>query len=188
MSYARHSWKKNLLKSTSIARSLEKIQKCTLHGTAYNKKFCYLRILFLQQNYCSSSPCPSGYRCQTGFTDKRYRCIGILYIYKAICRLTSTRSEHLSLLINLNRTKFVLISAFTLKIATWPKPCSKSRLKSAKRQLPVGIRGSKTLVLMPVAAYRQAFTVSTAVNIILKKRFDKILPNVRSNEGIKGSQ
>ncbi|CAH3018206.1 unnamed protein product [Porites evermanni] len=34
-------------------------------------------------NYCSSSPCPSGYRCQTGFTDKRYRCTGILYFDNA---------------------------------------------------------------------------------------------------------
>ena len=38
-----------------------------------NKKTASL-LLYIPQNYCSSSPCPGNQKCQTGFTSKGYRC------------------------------------------------------------------------------------------------------------------
>ena len=32
-------------------------------------------LYFLLQNHCASNPCPLNGRCQTGFTDKGYRCV-----------------------------------------------------------------------------------------------------------------
>ncbi|XP_078374669.1 uncharacterized protein LOC144658185 isoform X1 [Oculina patagonica] len=37
----------------------------------HQEEFIYRPVL----NHCSSSPCPPTHRCQTGFTDKGYRCI-----------------------------------------------------------------------------------------------------------------
>ena len=83
--------KLDILESSTDRRSpretlRKKNSKCTyvVHRITKSVITCY--FLFFQQNYCSSSPCPSGYRCQTGFTDKRYRCTGILYIDNASCR------------------------------------------------------------------------------------------------------
>jgi len=35
----------------------------------------FLPVLISTQNLCSSNSCPQGHRCQTGFTDKGYRCV-----------------------------------------------------------------------------------------------------------------
>ena len=69
-------------------------------------------------------------------------------------RRTSTGSDPFSLLIYLNATKFVFLNVFTPIETILPKIRSESRLKSAKRQLSVDVRGSNTLVLklMVVAA------------------------------------
>ena len=37
--------------------------------------FSSLPVLISTQNLCSSNSCPQGHRCQTGFTDKGYRCV-----------------------------------------------------------------------------------------------------------------
>ena len=37
--------------------------------------FSFLPVLISTQNLCSSNSCPQGHRCQTGFTDKGYRCV-----------------------------------------------------------------------------------------------------------------
>ena len=37
--------------------------------------FSFLSVLISTQNLCSSNSCPQGHRCQTGFTDKGYRCV-----------------------------------------------------------------------------------------------------------------
>ena len=47
---------------------------------------------------------------------------------------------------SLDATKCVLLSVFTHIETIWPKICSKSGLKRAKRPLPVDVRGSKTLL------------------------------------------
>ena len=62
-------------------------------------------------------------------------------------RHTSTGSERFSLLIYRDATKFVLLSVFTLKETFCPRICSKSRRKSAKSPLPVGVGRSKTSLL-----------------------------------------
>ena len=54
-------------------------------------------------------------------------------------RSTSTGSEPFSLLISLDATIFVLPSVLILIEIIFPKNCSKSRLKSAKSQLPVDV-------------------------------------------------
>ena len=55
-------------------------------------------------------------------------------------RRTSTGSEPFSLLISLDATIFVLPSVLILIEIIFSKNCSKSRLKSAKSQLPVDVR------------------------------------------------
>ena len=68
-------------------------------------------------------------------------------------RRTSTGSELFSLLIRLHATKFVLLSVFTLIETIWPIICSKSLPRSAKSQLPVDVRRSKTSLLkLPILA------------------------------------
>ena len=62
-------------------------------------------------------------------------------------RRTSTGSEPFPLLISLDATIFVLPSVLILIETICPKICSKSRLKSAKRPLPVDVRRSKTSLL-----------------------------------------
>ena len=62
-------------------------------------------------------------------------------------RRTSTGSEPFSLLICLDATKFVLLSVFTLIETMCPIISSKSRPRSAKSQLPVDVRRSKTSLL-----------------------------------------
>ena len=37
--------------------------------------FSFLPVFILTQNHCSSNSCPQRHRCQTGFTDKGYRCV-----------------------------------------------------------------------------------------------------------------
>ena len=67
-------------------------------------------------------------------------------------RRTSTGSEPFPLLISLDATIFVLPSVLILIETICPKICSKSRLKSAKRPLPVDVRRSKTSLLkLPIA-------------------------------------
>ena len=60
---------------------------------------------------------------------------------------TSTGSEPFSLLMSLDATVFVLLSVLILIETICPKICSKSRLKSARRPLPVEVRRSKTSLL-----------------------------------------
>ena len=62
-------------------------------------------------------------------------------------RRTSTGSEPFSLLISLDATVFLLPSVLILIETICPKIYSKSRLKSAKRPLPVDVRRSKTSLL-----------------------------------------
>ena len=62
-------------------------------------------------------------------------------------RRTSTGSEPFSLLVSLDATVFILPSVLILIETICPKICSKSRLKSAKRPLPVDVRRSKTSLL-----------------------------------------
>ena len=72
-------------------------------------------------------------------------------------RRMSTGSEPFSLLINLDTTKFVLLSVFTLKETICPRIWSKSRPKSAKRPLPVDICRSKTSLLKLPTARRSKY-------------------------------
>ena len=68
-------------------------------------------------------------------------------------RRTSTGSEPFSLLICLHATNIVLLSVFTLIETICPIISSKSRPRSAKSQLPVDVRGSKTSLLkLPILA------------------------------------
>ena len=68
-------------------------------------------------------------------------------------RRTSTGSETSSLLICLHAIKFVLLSVFTLIETICPIISSKSRPRSAKSQLLVDVRGSKTSLLkLPILA------------------------------------
>ena len=62
-------------------------------------------------------------------------------------RRVLTGSEPFSVLISLDVTKLVLLSAFTLQETICPNICSKSRPKSAKNPLPVDVRRSKTPLL-----------------------------------------
>ena len=62
-------------------------------------------------------------------------------------RRTSTGSEPFSLLISLDATVFILPSVLILIETICAKIYLKSRLKSAKRPLPVEVRRSKTLLL-----------------------------------------
>ena len=62
-------------------------------------------------------------------------------------RRTSTESVPFSLLICLDAAKFVWLSVFTLIETTCLRICSKSQPKSAKTQLPVDVRRSKTSLL-----------------------------------------
>ena len=57
---------------------------------------------------------------------------------------TSTGSEPFSLSISLDATKFVWLSVFTLIEKICARICSKPRPRSAKSQLPVDVRRSKT--------------------------------------------
>ena len=72
-------------------------------------------------------------------------------------RRMSTGSEPFSLLINLDTTKFVLLSVFTLKEMICPRIWSKSRPKSVKRPLPVDICRSKTSSLKLPTARRSKY-------------------------------
>ena len=62
-------------------------------------------------------------------------------------RRTSSGSEPFPLLISLDATVFILPSVLILRETICPKICSTSRLKSAKRPFPVGVRRSKTSLL-----------------------------------------
>ena len=62
-------------------------------------------------------------------------------------RRTSSGSEPFPLSISLDATIFVLPSVLILIETICPKICLKSRLKSAKRPLPVDVRRSKTSLL-----------------------------------------
>ena len=60
---------------------------------------------------------------------------------------TSTGSESFSLLRCLENTKFVFLNIFSIIETIWSKNWSKSRLKFAKRPLPVDVRRLKENVL-----------------------------------------
>ena len=60
---------------------------------------------------------------------------------------TLTGSEPFSLSISFDATKFVWLSVFTLIETICARICSKSRPRSAKSQLPVDARRSKTSLL-----------------------------------------
>ena len=69
-------------------------------------------------------------------------------------RRTSTGSEPFPLSISLDATIFVLPSVLILIETICPKICLKSRLKSAKRPLPVDVRRSKTSLLKLPNVYK----------------------------------
>ena len=69
-----------------------------------------------------------------------------------------------SLLISLDATVFILPSVLILIETICPKMCSKSRLKSAKRPLPLDVRRSKTSLLkLPTVKERVVFTWNITV-------------------------
>ena len=41
----------------------------------FRTTFSFLPVLISTQNLCSRNSCPIRDRCQTGFTDKGYRCV-----------------------------------------------------------------------------------------------------------------
>ena len=41
----------------------------------FRRTFSFSPVLISTQNLCSSNSCPQRHRCQTGFTDKGYRCV-----------------------------------------------------------------------------------------------------------------
>ena len=86
-------------------------------------------------------------RPHVNFTDvNKIETIGSLS--SDVCeRRTSTGSEPFPLSISLDATIFVLPSVLILIETICPKICLKSRLKSAKRPLPVDVRRSKTSLL-----------------------------------------
>ena len=68
-------------------------------------------------------------------------------------RRTSTGSDPFSLLVSPDATVFILPSVLILIETICPKICSKSRLKSAKRPIPVDVRRSKTSLLkLPIGS------------------------------------
>ena len=105
--------------------------------------------------------------------DKNYVAITVLVCEQTPCavllslscdvfeRRTSTGSEPLSLLMCLNAAVFVLLSVVILIETICPKICSKSRLKSLKRPLPVDVRRSKTsLLTLPMSWRSKSYPVS----------------------------
>ena len=41
----------------------------------FRTTFSFFPVLISTQNLCSNNSCPQRHRCQTGFTDKGYRCV-----------------------------------------------------------------------------------------------------------------
>ena len=41
----------------------------------FRTTFSFFPVLISTQNLCSRNSCPQRHRCQTGFTDKGYRCV-----------------------------------------------------------------------------------------------------------------
>ena len=89
-------------------------------------------------------------------------------------RQTSTGSEPFSLLVSLDATVFILPSVLILIETICPKICSKSRLKSAKRPLPVDVRRSKTSLLkLPILLPRQRDVATSPFYCIIYEQFIK---------------
>ena len=100
-------------------------------------------------------------------------------------RRMSTGSGRFSLLICLDVTKFVLLSVFTLIETICPKICSKSRLKGAKKQLPVDVRRSKKLLLkLPIKDGTKRSKQETQRGVALHYTQEQILVNPAYREAV----